>query len=90
MSRQRTSARNLPDETQPRIRILVEQSAPDPNKPKIPEEIESAFEPVERMSAACYASMEERTFQLQKLANEIERRKTPATGVPVVSKGDEK
>lgn len=90
MSRTRTAAKDLPDQTQPRLRILVEQSAPDPHKPKIPEEIENAFEPVERQSAACYASMEDRTFQLQKIASELERRKTPATGVPVVSKGDEK
>lgn len=90
MSRTRTPARNLPDETQPRLRILVEQSAPDPDKPRIPEDLEHAFEPLERQSAACYASMEDRTFQLQKLADALEKRKTPATGIPVVTEGEEK
>jgi len=38
---------------------------PDPERPRLSEEIEKKLEPVERMSAQCYAEAEELTFQLR-------------------------
>lgn len=63
-------ARRLPDDTQPRIRLLVEQSQPDPNRPRLDPEIERRFARVDAEAAACYASMEETTFRLGRLAGE--------------------
>lgn len=63
-------ARRLPDDTQPRIRILVEQSQPDPDRPRLDPELERRFARVDAEAAACYASMEETTFRLGRLAGE--------------------
>jgi len=63
--------KSLPDQTQPRIIALVEHSAPDPDRPKLSEETERRFEPIERSTAACYASMEDASIQLRKIAKHV-------------------
>ena len=63
--------RPLPDQTQPRLRVLVENSAPNPNRPRLDEDTEKHLDPVERRSASCYADMENRTARLRKLARDI-------------------
>jgi hypothetical protein len=62
----------LPDQTQPRIRILVERSAPDPRRPYLSDELELAFERVDRESAACYASAEDLSHRLRRAADRAE------------------
>ncbi len=61
-------AQTLPEETQPRIFLLVERSAPDPDRPRMESETERAFACVDRESAACYASCEDLSHQLRKSA----------------------
>lgn len=62
----------LPDQTQPRIRALVERSAPDPERPRLNPEHEAAFEQVDRASAACYASAEDLSFRLRRAAERVD------------------
>ena len=68
-------ASELPDETLPRIKILVERSAPDPDRPRLPEEVEHQLTEVESKSAACYADNENRVASLHKFAREINQRR---------------
>lgn len=59
----------LPDQTIPRIRALVENSAPNLNNPtRLPEEDERKLSEVEQRSAACYADIEERTYRMRRFA----------------------
>lgn len=67
----RVRIEDMPDKTQPRLRVLVEKSSPDPDRPKINEEAERRLNEVERKTAACYASIEETTFQLHKLGKKL-------------------
>lgn len=61
----------LSDQTQPRIRALVENSAPDPDRPRLSDEVERELEPTERQSAVCYADAENRTAKMRRLARDI-------------------
>jgi hypothetical protein len=61
----------VPDETLPRIKILVERSAPNPERPRLPEDIELQLQEIETKSAACYADNENRVARLRKLSREI-------------------
>lgn len=73
-------AQALPDQTQPRIRALVERSTPDPRRPRLSVEHEEAFARVDRDSAACYASAEDLSHKLRRSAartDEIVRRVWP-------------
>ena len=65
-------AARLPDQTQPRIRVLVERSAPDPMRPRLSDEIELAFADVDRASAACYASAEDLAQRFRKNTARVE------------------
>ena len=56
------------DQTQPRLRAIVERSAPNPDRPKLSEEAERNLDSIERRTAATYAEMEEETFRIQRLA----------------------
>lgn len=69
----RVRARELPDNTQERINLLTgEQSAPDPEKPKLSEATEQKLADVETKSAETYAEIEEQTYRLHKLVKRIE------------------
>lgn len=61
----------LPDQTRPRIQLLVERSAPDPTRTRLPPEIEERLNRVERESAACYADMENETFLIHRIAQKL-------------------
>ncbi len=63
----------LPDDTQTRIRLHVENSAPSTSRPRLPWQVENMLAEVERRTAACYASMEELTFQVGKLVAEFQK-----------------
>lgn len=51
---------------------LVERSAPDPDRPRLSEEWERQLAAVDAKSAACYASMEDLSDQLDRLAHELD------------------
>lgn len=65
------SAAALPEDTLPRIRAIVEKSAPDPERPQLAPDREASLTEIERKSAGCYASMEDASAQLRKIAKEI-------------------
>ena len=69
--RRKTPVRLLPDETLPRIKMLVENSAPNPNRPRLPEEAEQRLAEVERKTAKTYAEAEETTHRIFRLADQI-------------------
>ncbi len=70
MSRYETT--DFDDRTMPRLKAIVERSAPNPNRPKLSEEAEQQLDAIERKTAATYAEMEEMTFRVLKLAKKIE------------------
>lgn len=53
--------------TNPILRVvrIAERSMPDPDRPRLSDELEKKLEPVERRTAQCYAEAEELTFQLR-------------------------
>lgn len=63
--------KSLPDPS--RIRAMAERSAPDLSRPRLSEEHERALADVERRTAACYASMEELSYQIGNLTEELKR-----------------
>lgn len=65
----------IPDQTQPRIRAIVLRSAPNIDRPRLPEEIERSLDSIERRTASCYADAENRTANLRKLARTIRSKK---------------
>lgn len=67
------SVKKMPDNTEPRIRFLVEKSAPSTSRPRLSEEREKRLNATERKSAACYASMENSSAELSKLAEALEQ-----------------
>ncbi len=69
--RRKTPVRLMPDETLSRIKLLVENSAPNPARPRLSDESEAALAAVEEKSAKTYAEVEETTHQLFKLAEKI-------------------
>lgn len=60
-----------------RIAALVERSAPAIDRPRLPDEWEHQLAPVDALSAACYASMEDLSDQLGALATAIEQEPDP-------------
>lgn len=67
-----TNIGSLPEETQPRLRALVEHSAPDVDRPRLPSETEKRLDDVERRTAACYADAEERAFRIRRLKQQLD------------------
>jgi hypothetical protein len=68
-----------------RIMQLVEQSQPSQTRPKLPAEYEDLLQPIHAMSAACYASMEDLSDRIDRLAHKI----TDADGVVLEDMDDE-
>ncbi len=58
----------LPDETQRRLRVLVQRSSPNLERPRLAIEHELAFADADRASAACYASAEDLSHRLRQAA----------------------
>lgn len=83
MARPRRAA--LPDDTQPRIKAIVERSLPNADKPELPGDAEKRFAPVEHKTAACYAGMEENTVQLRRISSDINELLKSAEGQPLKS-----
>jgi hypothetical protein len=71
----RVRAENLPDATQPRLKVLVEQSSPDLDRPQLPLENERRLAHIERQSAVCYADAEDLAKRHFKLAKAIKNRR---------------
>lgn len=69
--RRKTPVRMLADETLPRIKMLVENSASNPDRPRLSEEAEQRLAEVEAKSAQTYAEVEETTHRIFKLADQI-------------------
>lgn len=69
--RRKTPVHLLPDETLPRIKLLLENSAPNPDRPRLSAESEAALAAVEGKSAETYAEAEETTHRILKLAQQI-------------------
>lgn len=65
----------LPDDTLPRLKILVENSGPDPDKPPLRPEVENALQESDRVAAGCYAEMEELSYRTHRLAEKIRNSK---------------
>ena len=63
-------ARRLPEETLPRIRALVAQSRPDPDRPRLTPELERRFAQVDAEAAACFAASENITDRILRLADD--------------------
>jgi hypothetical protein len=55
-----------------RVLALVERSAPDPDRPRLAEEWERQLADIDAKSAACYASMEDLSDRLDRVAAEID------------------
>lgn len=55
-----------------RLMALVERSQPSQDRPRISEEFERQLRPVHAKSAACYASMEDLSDQIEQLARRID------------------
>jgi hypothetical protein len=70
-----SSRRNLAlsDDTNSRIVTLVENSLPNPARPRLGEERELRLADVEARSAACYASCEALTYKIHRLVKDIEK-----------------
>lgn len=62
------------DDTLPRLKAIVENSAPDPNKPMLPPHIEDSLAETDRAQASCYAGLEEVTYRTYKLAEKIAKK----------------
>ena len=56
-----------------RLAAIVENSRPNPTRPRLSEERELRLADVEARSAACYASIEELTYSIQRLVKDIEK-----------------
>lgn len=65
---------SLADETQPRIKVLIERSAPDPDRPRLSETVERALAEVETKSAAAYADNENRVARQRRFNREVTKR----------------
>lgn len=63
--------RLFPDETLTRIKLLVENSAPNPDRPRLSDEVEHRLAKVEADTAKTYAEAEEQTHRVFKLAEQI-------------------
>lgn len=59
--------------TDPVLRVvrIADRSLPNPDRPRLSEDLEKRLEPVERKSAQCYAEAEELIYQLRAAAAEV-------------------
>jgi hypothetical protein len=71
MARSRPAIDTLPEDTQSRIPLLVERSAPDHDRPHLSIAAEARLADVERRTAACYAALEDASARLRSMAHEI-------------------
>ncbi len=55
-----------------RIMAIVARSAPNPDRPRLPDEYEAILHPADRARAACYASMEDLSDRLASLSETID------------------
>jgi hypothetical protein len=67
---------SLTDETQPRIKVLIERSAPNPDRPRLSDEVERALVEVETKTAAAYADNENRVARKRRLSKEMRSKLT--------------
>ena len=63
---------SLPVNPTLRLMQLVEKSAPRPDRPRLPLPLEAKLAEVDRKHAACYASMEDLTDRLYRVAADID------------------
>jgi hypothetical protein len=63
--------KRLPSRTIPRISALVARSRPNPDRPRLDEEVEKRLEPLEQETACTFAEMEEATFEINRAAAEL-------------------
>jgi hypothetical protein len=61
------------DDTNYRIKTLVEHSAPSRTRPRLNDERELALEEVERVTAGCYAQMEDMKERVRRAREDILR-----------------
>lgn len=61
----------LPSKTLPRLAALVVRSKPSSTRPRLSTESEFRLEDIETQKAACYANMEEMTYQFHDLAKQL-------------------
>jgi hypothetical protein len=66
-----TDPKPLPDEPISRTIALIKQSSPNPNRPRLPEEVEIRLHDLERESASCYAGLEDASDKFRKIAATI-------------------
>lgn len=57
--------------TVPFVQEVVARSAPNPARPRLPEEFERQLEPCERVTASCYAGSEVLTQRTRELGDEL-------------------
>lgn len=62
---------SLADDTGVRIVKLVENSAPNPNRPTASKRFENLARDVDRRTAACFAALENLAFKARKTTEEI-------------------
>ncbi len=64
--------------TNPILRVvrIAERTLPDPDRPRLSDDLEKKLEPVERRAAQCYAEAEELTYQLRAVTQELATRRT--------------
>jgi hypothetical protein len=65
------SLARLPTNPAARVRLIVDRSQPDPDRPRLSEELEKRLEPIERTTAQCYAEAEELTYQIRRAAEAV-------------------
>jgi hypothetical protein len=68
--------------TDPVLRVvrIADRSMPNLDRPRLSDELEKRLEPVERMSAVCYAEAEELTFQLRAVTEYLARPPAASNG----------
>lgn len=71
MARSRPAIDTLPGDTQSRIPLLVERSAPDHDRPHLRAEVEARMDDVERRTAACYAALENASASYNDITHKI-------------------
>lgn len=85
----------LPNDTMPRLAALVIRSKPSTERPRLSTESELRLEGIEAEKAACYASMEEMTYQFQDLTNQLrdsrsnENASTGVVEIQITDNGEE-
>jgi hypothetical protein len=70
------------------LKVITERSMPDPQRPRLSDEIEAQLESVETQTAACYADSEDLAYQIRKARESVERRSAKRSAIlaPVLAK----